>query len=549
MTQPLYLLAVDLGTTALKTCLYEVGDRLTLRASASHLLTLETDADGRAEQDPEQWWEALIASVPEVLASAGRSPQDVAGLSFCSQMQCLVLVDEAGLAVRPAVSYLDSRATQRRRALTAGGPRVEGIGLALLLPWLSVAGGVAASAKDPLWKYLRVADEEPDRFARVHRWLDAKDFLTARCTGRFTMSHDSAFATFLADTRPRGARGIEWSPWLVRRFGVRPQHLPEIVRPEERVGSLSSAAARSLGLPEGLPVFAGGGDASLIGVGSGATEVGSTHVYVGTSGWVSTVSDRRLVDTKTMMATVPGAVPGRFAYFGEQETSGKCLEWVRDHLALDEIGVYLGARERASGPDQEHLSLLDYLTSTILEVPAGSGGVLFAPWLHGSRSPFEDPHVRGMFFNVGLGTGKRQLIRAVVEGLAYNKRWLLEAQARKVVPSPVLRFAGGGALSEATGQILADVTGRVVEAVADPQNAGAAGAVLVAAWGLGLFPTLDSAAATVQVRARFEPNLENRAVYDRNYSVFLELYSANAPLFRRLNAPGAGTASQETKSV
>jgi len=540
MPAPLYLLAFDLGTTAAKTCLYEVGERLTLRASATRGLTIDARPDGRAEQDPEQWWTALGDSVPEVLASAGVGAAEVGGLTFCAQMQALVLVDGNGKAVRPAQGSLDQRATTRRERLTSGGPRVAGIGLGLLLPWLHVAGGVAASAKDPLWKYHRVADEEPGVFARVHKWLDAKDFLTARCTGRFTMSTDSAFATFLADTRPgrdEGTGRFPWNPWLVRRLGVRPEHLPEIVRPGNCLGGLVPEASRALGLPEGLPVFAGAGDASLIGVGAGATAVGCTHVYVGTSGWVSTVADRRLVDTRTMMATVPGAAPGRFAYFGEQETSGKCLEWVRDHLALDEIGVYLSAHERPSGPEEEHQSLLDYLTSTILEVPAGSGGVLFAPWLHGSRSPFEDPQVRGMFFNLGLGTGKRQMIRAVVEGLAYNKRLLLEAQARKVTPSAVLRFAGGGALSDATGQILADVTGRVVEAVADPQNAGAAGAALVAAWGLGKFADLDAAAATVRVRARFEPDPTHRLVHDRHFGVFRDLYRATAPLFHRLNGP------------
>jgi xylulokinase len=538
MPDPLFLIACDLGTTALKTCLYEVGERLVLRASASRRLDLSTGADGRAEQDPGQWWDALRTSVPEVLAQAGVPPAAAAGLTFCAQMQSLVLVDRDGQAVRPAISYLDSRATSRRRALTAGGPRVEGIGLGLLLPWLAVAGGVAASAKDPLWKYLRVADEEPEVFARVHRWLDAKDYLTARCTGRFTMSTDSAFATFLADTRPRRAsRGVAfgWSPWLVRRLGVDPHHLPEIVQPADRVGGLTPGASTALGLPAGLPVFAGAGDASLIGVGAGATAVGSTHVYVGTSGWVSTVADRRIVDTSTMMATVPGAAPGRFAYFGEQETSGKCLEWVRDHLALDEIGVYLHKHERPSGPDQEDKSLVDYLTKTIAEVPAGSGGVLFAPWLHGSRSPFEDPQVRGMFFNLGLGTGKRHLIRAVVEGLAYNKRLLLEGQDRKVRTSRVLRFAGGGALGDETCRILADVTGRTVEAVADPQNAGAAGAALVAAVGLGRFPDLDAAASTVAVRGRFDPDPDLKAVHDRNFGVFRDLYPATGSLFRRLN--------------
>ncbi len=404
----------------------------------------------------------------------------------------------------------------------------------MVLPWLRVAGGVAASVKDPLWKYLRVADEEPEAFARVHRWLDAKDYLTARCTGEFTMSADSAFATFLADTR---GGGCQWSPWLVRRFGVRTEHLPRIVALSAQVGRLTEAAAGDLGLAPGTAVFAGGGDASLIGVGAGATALGSTHVYVGTSGWVSTVADRRIVDTRRMMATVPGAQPGRLNYFGEQETSGKCLEWVRDHLALDEIGLFLDAQPRPTGADGQDASLVDYLTRTIADVPAGSGGVLFAPWLHGSRSPFEDPHVRGLFLNIGMETSKRALIRAVVEGIAYNKRLLLEAQAHKVKPSHVLRFAGGGAVSDLTAQILADVTGHPVEAVVDAQYAGAAGAALVAAWGAGRFASLDEAARSVEVRARFEPDPATRAVHDRNFSVFADLYPATKHLFALLNAP------------
>ncbi|HEX6888833.1 MAG TPA: FGGY-family carbohydrate kinase, partial [Candidatus Nanopelagicales bacterium] len=502
------LLAVDLGTTSLKACLVEVGGHLALRAAVARPISLTIGPAGAAEQDPQQWWAALASAVPELLAKAGATPADVAGLTWCAQMQCLVLVDRAGLPVRPALSYLDQRPTQRMPALTRGGPRVAGIGAGLAGPWLHVAGGVAASAKDPVWKYLRVADEEPAAFARAHRWLDAKDYLTARATGRFTMSTDSAFATFLADTRHGRCA---WSPWLVERLGVDPRHLPEIVGMAEQVGPLTAGAAAELGLLPGTPVYAGGGDASLIGVGAGATAVGSTHVYVGTSGWVATVSDHRIVDTRTMMATVPSAQPGRYTYFGEQETSGKCLEWVRDHLALDEVGAYLATTERPFGAADEASSLVDYLTRTIADVPAGSGGVLFAPWLHGSRSPFEDPHVRGMFLNIGLDTGKRQLIRAVVEGIAYNKRLLLEAQERKLRTAPVLRFAGGGAVTDATSRVLADVTGRPVEAVEHAAYAGAIGAALVAAWGAGWFPTLDGAAASVGVRARFEPDARTQA--------------------------------------
>lgn len=543
MGRPLYLIAVDLGTTALKTCIYEVGSSLKLKSATARRLSLDTNSEGKGEQDPDEWWDAMQSSVPEVLKEAGLDASEIGGITFCAQMQALILVDDDCRLVRPSLSYLDSRCTKRRESLTAAGPRVAGIGLGLLLPWLAVAGGVAASAKDPLWKYLRVMDEEPEVFAKAKHWLDAKDFLTARCTGSFTMSEDSAFGTFLVDTR--GGK-VAWSPWLVKRFGVRPEHLPKILRPSDKVGGLSASAAKSLGLPEGTPVFAGGGDASLIGVGAGAVAPGSTHVYVGTSGWVSTVSERRLVDTETMMATVPGAEEGRFAYFGEQETSGKCLEWVRDHLALDEIGVYLDKRVRPHGPEEEDKSLIDYMAKMISEVPVGSGGLLFAPWLHGSRSPFEDPLARGMFFNLSIESGKRQMIRSVVEGLAYNKRMLLEAQERKVKTSSVLRFAGGGALSDEVCRILADVTDRTVEAVEDPQNAGAAGAALVAACGLGRYPNLESAAATVVVRGRFEANPENHAIHEHNYQVFKDLYKTAKPLFKRLNAPRPAAAGRKS---
>ncbi len=534
------LLAVDLGTTSMKVCLYEVGDQLRVRAATRRGLALHLAADGTAEQDPRQWWAALASAVPELLTLTGTAARDIRGLTFCSQMQCLVLVDRHNVPVRPALSYLDQRATRRMRALTRGGPRVAGIGTGLLLPWLRVSGGVAASVKDPLWKYLRVADEEPDAFARVHRWLDAKDYLTARCTDRFTMSQDSAFATFLADTRHGDC---VWSPWLVQRFGVRAEHLPRIVPMAEVVGELTPTAAAELGLAPGTQVLAGGGDASLIGVGAGAVGIGDTHVYVGTSGWVSTVTDRRIVDARTMMATVPGPQPGRYSYFGEQETSGKCFEWAADHLFRDAAPEARGAQAEAGGagdapptsPEDAPPELIDRLMAAVAQVPAGSGGVLFAPWLHGSRSPFEDPHVRGMFFNVGLTTGHGDLVRSVIEGITYNKRLLLEAQARKVVPSAVIRFAGGGAVSDVTGQIMADVLDRPVEAVADPQLVGAAGAALVAAWGLGLVDSLEQAATTVRVRRRFEPDPATRAVHDANFAVFRDLYPATKTLFARLN--------------
>jgi xylulokinase len=526
------ILAFDLGTTGLKTCLYRVGGGLGLVASASAKYPLALGPGGVAEQDQDDWWRAMAATVRAVLASGGVAADRIAGISFCSQMQALVLVDEAGKALRPVMSYMDRRAGAEMRDFGGAGPRIAGLGLGVLLPSLMIAGAAAASVKDPVWKYRWVQRHEPEVFARTAKWLDAKESLIARATGRAVMSRDSAYATFLMDSRP--GRFV-WSPLLAKLHGVRMEHLPEIVESTDRVGGLTERAAAELGLEPGTPVFAGGGDASLIGVGAGATENGDTHVYIGTSGWVSTVTDKRMVDTERMIAAVVGALPGLYNYFAEQETSGKCLEWVRDHLALDEIGVYLQKVERTSGPDEEWRSLIDYLCASIEDEPAGAGGVIFTPWLHGNRCPQEDALARGSFFNIGLETGKRRLVRAVVEGIALNKRLLMDAQEKRLRVSETVRFAGGGALSDPLCRILADATGKTVEAVQDPQNAGAAGAALVAAVGLGLIDSLARAKELVRVRSAFQPNPANRGAYDRNYRVFSRFYDANKRFFSELN--------------
>ena len=318
-------------------------------------------------------------------------------------------------------------------------------------------------------------------------------------------------------------------------FGVNMDHLPPVIQSADKAGGLTGRAAEELGLVPGTPVFGGGGDASLIGIGAGAAAVGSTHIYCGTSGWVSTVTDRQLVDVDAMIAAIVGAQAGRYNYFAEMETAGKCLEWVKDHLALDEIGVYLEKRDVTGSQEAVYASLYDYLTETVGRVPPGAGGVVFTPWLHGNRCPFEDPAAAGMFFNIRLDTGKTELIRAVLEGVCFHLRWMLECQAKKVPTSDPIRFVGGGALSPVTSQILADVTGRTVQTVASPQNAGSVGAAAVMAVGLGLAADLDAVGTLIPPERTFVPDPAVKAAYDKNYAVFRKLYGANKAQFRALN--------------
>ena len=526
-----YVLAYDIGTTGVKTCLFEIGSSITLLAGDSEGYGLYIMEDGGAEQDADEWWAAMCHTTARRLTKTGTAPEQISGISFCSQMQGLVMTDRDGVPVHRPMSYMDQRATEEIRKGIAHGPQIAGANVFKLLKSLRITGAVSTSVKDPMWKYKWIEAHEPENFSRAYKWLDVKEYLIHRCTGRFVMTEDSAFATLLYDTRKKA-----WSQSLCRTFGVRTEHLPDIIASSDQAGSLTEKAAAELGLAPGTPVFGGGGDASLIGVGAGCTSVGDTHIYCGTSGWVSTVTDRQLVDVSAMIAAIVGAQSGRYNYFAEMETAGKCLEWVRDHLALDEIGIYLEKKDITEGREAIARSLYDYMTETVAKAPAGSGGVLFTPWLHGNRCPFEDPTAAGMFFGIRLETGKTELIRAVLEGICYHLRWMLECEARKVKISDTIRFVGGGALSPVTSQILADITGHTIEVVESPQNVGSVGAAAIAAVGLGLIPDLDRVRSFIPVQSSYVPDRKAHAVYNHYYETFKKLYAANKKLFRSLSS-------------
>lgn len=527
-----YALAYDIGTTGVKTCLYGIDKTIELIADAIEGYELYVYPDGGAEQDPNEWWAAMCKTTKALFAKCDVKPEQIDGISFCSQAQGLVLVDKQGLPVRRAMSYMDQRARKEQKELMDHGflHQIAGASLPKLLVSIMKTGAVAASVKDPVFKYNWVKNNEPENFERVHKWLDVKEALIARMTGKFIMTEDSAFGTLLFDIHKRC-----WSQEVCKILKVDMRHLAKIVKSTDAVGGLTKKAADELGLKEGITVFGGGMDASLIGVGAGAVKKNDTHVYMGTSGWVSTVVDKSIVDASAMIAAVVGARPGFYNYFAELETAGKCLEWVKNHLALDEIGIYLKKTDVAEDMESEYTNLYQYLSSVIENVPAGSNGVIFTPWLHGNRCPFEDPNARGMFYNLSIETGKSEMIRAVVEGVCMHMRWMLEIHEKKTKTSDVIRFVGGGALNDSTSQILADCIGRTVETVASPQNVGAVGAAVVVAVGLGLIEGIEEADKFITAEKTFTPNKENKAVYDKMFAAYKELHNANKNIFKMLN--------------
>lgn len=517
------VITYDVGTTGFKTAMFEIsseeGIRLVADAVGHYKLTILPN--GGTEQDPEDWWRAMCSGTNEVLEKSGVPASEVKGISFCSQVGTLVMVDEHGNALRPAMNIMDTRATAQFGRIMGSGVKVEGLNAKRLLTFLRITGLASTSAKDSVWRYLWVKENEPEIFSCTYKWIDTKEYLIFRATGKLMASRDDAYMTFLYDYKKK-----EWSRELCRMTGVNMDHLPEVCDSTAVVGELLEGPAKELGLEPGTAVVSGGTDISLCQVGAGAVRPGDVSICGGTSGWVCTTVDKMTVDVASGIGSVVCADPRTLLYTADCETTGKCLEW---------------AKERLQGtPFDSYREMFD----AVERAPAGSHNVVFSPWMHGNRCPFEDPLSRGVFFNVDVNCHSSDLIRAVVEGVAMHMRWLLETSERNVKTNPALRFVGGIARTPVVGQIMADVTKRTIEVPEVPEQSGTAGAAAVLAVAFGMLDSIQDVREIIKIRDRFEPDEANIRVYDRIFPVFKELYKANKKAYQTLNGQEPGAAGE-----
>jgi len=507
------VLAVDLGTTALKVGLVSLTGQVL--ATECHDLPTTLLPGGGVVQDAQHWWSLLLDAGARVVARcAGRG--GVVAVAVTGQWASTVPVAADGVPVGPCVMWLDSRGgAQARRHL--GGP-VSGYDPRHLAAWVRRTGGAPAlDGADPLGHRWFLAAEEPDVHAAARWLLEPVDYLGLRLTGRAAASQASMVAAWLTDNR-RLDPGT-YDDGLVRRAGIDPDKLPPLLPNGSVQGPLLAAVAERLGLGAGVPVVAGSGDSHAVALGSGAVELYRAHLSLGTTSWVSCHVPAKKTDVLHQIAAVPSAVPGRYLVLNNHETSGRCLQWLRDVLG-------------DPGRPELDYPALDALAE---RAEPGAGGVLFTPWLAGERTPVADRRARGGFHNLSLGTGRAELVRAVLEGVAYNDRWTLDLVekfvGRRLDP---LRMVGGGARSDLWCQIHADVLDRTIEQVAEPEHAGLRGAALGAAVALGELAPQD-VGDLVPIAATFRPRPDAVARYRTLYAEFPRLYHRQKRMFARLN--------------
>jgi xylulokinase len=504
------LIGHDVGTGCSKSVLADVGGNII--ASTNEPYEVHYPKTNWAEQDPADWWHAVTVSTRRLLEESGADPTLVRGVGFAGQMIGIVPVDASGELLSRAIIWLDSRADRQAERLIRrlGGRRV-----------FALIAGALPSGKDVVCKLAWLKENQPDLFADTHAFLDVAGYLVLRATGELSMDHTGAGGTGLLNNKNR-----QWSGLLARLVGVPLEKMPPIRSSIDVVGKLTEGAAREMGLTTGTPVIAGMADIPAAATGSGALEDGDAHIYLGTSSWLCLSLSRPKNIPKNGIVSVASPDPEMFIMLGESETAGICLKWFAENLATP------SEWESAGGDEMAIFPVLDELAR---EVEPGAGRLLFTPWMFGERSPITDSTLRASFVNLSLEHGREHMLRAIYEGIAYNLRWMMDQVEKAGLPVKSVRAIGGGARSDTWMRIMADATGRRVEAMTDPQEAGALGCALAVAVGLGIFSDYKQIKKVLKVRRSFDPDRAAAAQYDTLYAAFRDLYPPLSKACHRLN--------------
>jgi len=494
-------LGIDLGTSAAKAVLLDEAGRTLASATASY--PIASPLPGWAEQDPQQWWDAVCAAVRALRQGAG-GPALAAlrGIGLSGQMHGTVALDDAGRPLRPAIIWADARAAAEAATLDAAW-RASGLSLRL-------GGPVAPGFMAATLAWLRV--HEPDTWARMACCVLPKDALRLRLVGGQPSTEASdASGTLLLDVARR-----DWAPQAVQALGLEGR-LPPVGEAADRVGGLTTEAAVALGLPVGTPVIAGGSDQGMALVGAGVLAPGDLLISVSTGGQIAAPLPQPTVDPALRAHTFCHVLPARA--FGQAATlsAGMALRWLRQNVLGDPSDAAFSA-----------------LLAAAAALPPGAEGLLFLPYLVGERSPHLDPQARGVFCGLGLRHGQAHLLRAVLEGVAFSLRDALDVLLAAGVQPRRVVVAGGGMRVALWREILAGVLDRELLPLATADQS-ALGAALVAGAACGVYPDLPTACRrAVAYAAPVVPSPEQAGRYERPYALYGALYPAVRPVLAAL---------------
>lgn len=500
-----YLIGLDVGTSGAKCILCDETGRVL--SSSTQEYPLYTPQPGWAEQDPEDWWQGVKRGLKAILEKHPVDQKDIAGISFSGQMHGLVALDENDQVIRPSILWCDQRTQKQCDEITE---MAGGLDALVKLTNNRMLTGYTGG------KILWLKEEEPDNYRRMKLFVCPKDYIRFKLTGKLAIDMSDASGTGFFDTKNRC-----WQKELIRRCGLELDIFPECLESVDKAGEVTKEAALETGLMAGISVYAGGGDAVIQTTGTGLVEPGVLGVVIGTSGNVSMGMDRYQDNPEGKLQMFCNNDKTLWHCFGCTLTAGGALSWFTKTLAGEDA---IDARNQGKNV----YALLDERAS---QVPPGSNGVLFAPYLTGERCPYPDPNARGIFYGLSLGTTRAEMTRAVMEGVTFSLKQVVELMGVACKPEKVY-LSGGGASSELWKQMAADIFEIPVYTMSAAKEGGAYGAVLVAGVGAGVWKDLHEAINVLREDEKhYTPNPETIPAYRTAYEKYKMLYAANKPLF------------------
>lgn len=503
-----YLLAHDLGTTGNKATLYDIRGRL--KKSYKYEYQTLHPRPSWSEQDPVTWWEAVKGSTQYLLEESGVVADEILAVSFSGQMMGCLPVKQDGVPLRNAIIWADQRATKQTRYVE------DVVGMDMVYK----VTGHRPSPTYPAEKILWLKENEQKTYDDAQKIVQAKDFIIHKLTDQWVTEPTDASFTHLYDLREKA-----WSEKILDTLSIPSSKLPELRSSTDVVGEVTNEAASELGLKEGTPVVAGGGDGACATVGAGAIRKNDAYNYLGASSWLAYVSDEVLNDPKKRTFSLVHLDNSLYQVTGTMQSAGASLDWIKEELCQREIGV-------ANSMNKEPHTILE---QEISKSEPGARGLLFLPYLMGERSPHWDPDAKGVFLGLTTSHKKRDMLRAVLEGVGFNLRIIMEAIEEQGSKMPELKAIGGGMESEIWRQILSDIYQKPILLPEYIEEATSLGAAIAAGVGVGVFEDFSTAKDLIQIKDKREPNEENKTVYSSLYNIFCRAYDQLNPLFTDLS--------------
>ena len=490
-------LGIDVGTGGSRAVVIDPGGNVVASAKAEHV-PFVSKRTGWADQDPEDWWRAVITVVREVLDKL--SADEIKAVGFSGQMHGLVLLNQSDEVLRPAIIWCDQRTDSQCQSLT------EMIGAEGLIELTCNPALTVFTLPKILW----IREWEPELWQKARTVLLPKDYVRLKLSGDRATDVADASGTLLFDVKAR-----KWSGEMLSATEIDERLLPRVYESPEVTGSISKAGADATGLRAGTPVIAGAGDQAAGAVGMGIVRPGTASSTIGTSGVVFAATDKPVLDPKGRLHTFCHAIPGRWHVMGVTQGAGLSLRWFRD-----QFGAFGG-----DGRDS-----YERLTKEASLVSPGCDGLIWTPYLMGERTPHLDPFARATLVGLTASHTRAHIVRAMLEGVAFSLRDAFEIFNEMEVPVDEIRLGGGGARSSLWRQIQADVYNHRVDTVVAEEGA-AFGAALLAGVAVGMWSSVDAACeAVVRTADHVEPNAESVTILARQYERFKQIYPALKPI-------------------